>query len=47
MDWKECWDKRIVKDARKDENLIKSLIEMSSIKEKIVNSVEIDRKSVV
>ncbi|HNZ52081.1 MAG: hypothetical protein BWY36_00423 [Candidatus Diapherotrites archaeon ADurb.Bin253] len=45
MDWKECWDKRIVKDARKDENLIKSLIEMSSIKEKIVNSVEIDENS--
>lgn len=45
MDWKECWDKRIVKDARKDENLIKSLIEMSNIKEKIVNSVEINENS--
>lgn len=45
MDWKECWDKRIVKDARKEENLIKSLIEMSNIKEKIVNSVEINENS--
>lgn len=42
MDWKECWEKRIVKSVSKDEELIKSLIELSGIQEKLVNASKID-----
>jgi uncharacterized protein (UPF0332 family) len=45
MDWKECWDKRIAKNTSRDENLIKSLIEMSDIKEGVVNSAKIDENT--
>ena len=47
MDWEECWSKRIVKDTGKDENLIRSLREMSEIKEKIIDSVQIDENTVL
>ncbi len=42
MDWKECWEKRIVKNVSKDEELIKSLIELSKIQEKFVDIAKID-----
>lgn len=42
MDWKECWEKRIVKNVSKDEELIKSLIELSEIQEKFVDTSKID-----
>lgn len=32
MDWKECQDNELVKEAKKDENLISSLIKSSSRK---------------
>ena len=32
MDWKECIQKRIVKDVKEDKNLIKSTREMADIK---------------
>jgi len=38
--------KRIAKITSSDENLIKSLIEMSNIKEKIVNSAKMDETTI-
>jgi hypothetical protein len=42
MDWKECWDKRIVKDIKKDEQLISSLIKTSENRLKTEEKIEID-----
>jgi len=42
MDWKECWDKKIVKNVGKDEDLIKSLIKSSENKKKTYERIKID-----
>jgi hypothetical protein len=39
MDWKECEDKKLVKQTRLDENLINSLIKSS--KNKLVSANQI------
>ena len=42
MDWKECKDKRLVKEISSDKNLIKSLITSSKKKYETNKRIEID-----
>jgi len=42
MDWKECKDKRLVKEISSDKNLIKSLITSSEKKYETNKRIEID-----
>lgn len=46
MDLKECFDKGLIKRTRVDKELIKSLVEMSRIKENAVKSAKIDENSI-
>lgn len=39
MDWKECLDKRITKEVKKDNNLTNSLVEIAQIKIKSADSL--------
>ena len=42
MDWKECFDKKFIKELKIDKNLINSLIKSSNNKVKTNNRLEID-----
>lgn len=46
MDVEECKDKGIIRNTRIDRNFIKSLIEMSDIKEQAVRNSEINSLSI-
>ncbi len=46
MDLKECFDKGLVKKTRIDEGLVKSLVEMSDIKESVVRKSKMDGRNV-
>ncbi|MFH1126786.1 MAG: hypothetical protein ABIG84_05505 [archaeon] len=46
MDLGDCWDKGYIKKTKPNKELVKSLIEMSDIKEKAVNSADIDELTV-
>lgn len=46
MDLGDCWDKGHIKKTKPNKELVKSLIEMSNIKEKAVNSADIDELTI-
>jgi len=46
MDLKECFRKELIKKTKVDEELIKSLIEMSNIKEITVKKANIDKVNI-
>jgi hypothetical protein len=45
MDWKECQNKNIVKEANKDENLITSLKDIALNKLEVQDSIQLNEKS--
>ena len=46
MDLKECEKKKIIRKTRVDTNLVKSIIEISEIKEETVKQVKLDNNNV-
>jgi hypothetical protein len=46
MDLDDCYRKNYIRKTKINSELIKSLIEMSNIKEKAVNSAKIDKISI-
>ena len=46
MDLDECFRKGLIKQTKIDKDLIKSLIEMSNIKEKAVRNVNINKENI-
>lgn len=46
MDLKECEKKKIIRKTKVDTNLVKSIIEISSIKEETVKQVKLDDNNI-
>ncbi|MBN2052503.1 hypothetical protein JW756_03290 [Candidatus Woesearchaeota archaeon] len=46
MDIDECFEKGLIKKTRIDSNLIKSLIEMSDLKEKAIRKIVLDTENI-
>jgi len=46
MDLDDCYKKRLIKRVKINENLIKSLIEMSNVNEKTVKNAEINEENI-
>ena len=46
MDLKDCLDKGYIRQVPIDEGLVKSLIEMSDLKEKVVKNSKVDKENI-